>query len=50
MAHSEETKKKIGIANRGVWIKFKCDNCGKENEEKHNKINYIYENTELLNN
>mgnify|MGYP003617968897 CR=1 FL=1 len=34
MAHSEETKKKIGIANRGVWIKFKCDNCGKENEEK----------------
>ena len=32
--HTEETKKKIGLANRGVWIKFKCDCCGKENEEK----------------
>lgn len=31
---SEETKKKIGLANRGVWIKFKCDYCNKENEEK----------------
>jgi endogenous inhibitor of DNA gyrase (YacG/DUF329 family) len=32
--HSEETKKKIGLANRGIWIKFNCDYCGKENEEK----------------
>lgn len=32
--HSEETKRKIGLANRGVWIKFKCDYCEKENEEK----------------
>jgi 5-methylcytosine-specific restriction endonuclease McrA len=32
--HSEETKRKIGLANRGVWIKFNCDYCGKENEEK----------------
>ena len=31
---SEETKKKIGLANRGVWIKFNCDCCGKECEEK----------------
>ena len=34
MSHSEETKRKIGLANKGVWIKFNCDNCGKENEEK----------------
>ena len=34
MGHSEETKRKIGLANKGVWIKFNCDNCGKENEEK----------------
>lgn len=32
--HTEETKQKIGSANRGVWIKFKCDYCKKENEEK----------------
>lgn len=32
--HSEETKKKIGLANRGNWIKFYCDYCGKEVEEK----------------
>jgi hypothetical protein len=31
---SEKTKKKIGLANRGVWIKFNCDYCGKECEEK----------------
>jgi len=31
---SEETRRKIGLANRGVWINFKCDYCGKENEEK----------------
>lgn len=32
--HSEETKRKIGLANRGVWIKYNCDYCGNENEEK----------------
>jgi len=31
---SEEWKNKIGLANRGVWIKFNCFNCGKEKEEK----------------
>ena len=31
---SEETKKKIGIANKGVWIKYNCDYRKKENEEK----------------
>ena len=31
---TEETKRKIGLANRGLWVKFKCDNCGMENEEK----------------
>ena len=30
---SERTKRKIGIANRGKWIKFDCDNCKKENEQ-----------------
>ncbi len=32
--HSEETKRKIGLANRGVWIKYHCDYCKKVNEEK----------------
>lgn len=32
--HSEETKIKIGLANKGIWVKFKCDYCGKEQEEK----------------
>lgn len=31
---SEETRRKIGLANRGVWIKFKCRNCKKENEKR----------------
>lgn len=31
---SIEWKNKIGLSNRGVWIKFKCDYCGKEKEEK----------------
>jgi len=31
---SKETRIKIGLANRGIWIKFRCDYCGKENEEK----------------
>lgn len=34
MAHSEETKKKIGDANRGVWISYKCDYCKKDCSEK----------------
>lgn len=32
--HSETTKKKIGLALRGIWIKFECDYCNKKNEEK----------------
>lgn len=31
---TEETRKKIGNANKGVWINFNCDNCGKACEEK----------------
>ena len=31
---SEETKRKIGLANRGVWVTFHCDTCGKKREEK----------------
>jgi len=37
--HNKETKEKIGLANRGVWIKFKCDYCGKENEEQQSHYN-----------
>ena len=32
--HSQETKDKIGLANKGLWINFSCDYCGKENEEQ----------------
>ena len=32
--HSEETKKKIGLANRGIWVEYHCDYCGSLNEEK----------------
>ena len=32
--HSEATKKKIGLANRGIWVNYNCDFCGKANEEK----------------
>ncbi len=32
--HSQETKDKIGKANKGIWIKFHCDYCDKENEER----------------
>ncbi len=32
--HSEETKKKIGLANRRVWVSFKCDNCENGCQEK----------------
>lgn len=31
---SEETKRKIGIANRGIWIEYKCDTCQKICTEK----------------
>lgn len=31
---SEETRRKIGLANRGVWVNYNCDNCSKECEEK----------------
>jgi len=31
---SESTKIKICLANRGIWIKYNCDYCSKENEEK----------------
>jgi hypothetical protein len=31
---SEETKRKISLANKGRWIKFNCDYCSKKNEEK----------------
>ena len=31
---TEDTKIKIGLANRGVWIDFKCDYCHKDNSEK----------------
>lgn len=33
--HSELTKKRIGFANRGVWIQYPCNNCKKECQEKH---------------
>lgn len=33
-SHSKETKSKIGLANRGEWVKYKCDNCKKECEQK----------------
>ena len=32
--HSEETKRKIGLANRGEWVKFECGTCKKKCEEK----------------
>lgn len=32
--HSQETKDKIGLANRGIWVKFNCDFCNSESEEK----------------
>lgn len=31
---SESTRAKIGIGNKGAWIKHNCDNCGAEREEK----------------
>jgi 5-methylcytosine-specific restriction endonuclease McrA len=31
---TEETKLKISIANKGVWVKFNCDYCGEENESQ----------------
>lgn len=31
---SEETRRKIGSANRGIWVEYKCDFCGRLNSEK----------------
>lgn len=31
---SQETREKIGDANRGIWVEFKCDFCKKHNSEK----------------
>ena len=31
---SQETRAKIGAANRGVWLTFKCNYCGKVCQEK----------------
>ena len=28
------TRQKIGLANKGIWVKYICDYCGRENEEK----------------
>jgi len=39
---SNETRRKIGFANRGIWIKYNCDYCGKENEEKQSHYNKKY--------
>lgn len=36
---SSATREKIGRANRGVWIVFNCDYCGRPNEEK--KSHYV---------
>ncbi len=36
---SKETRKKIGDANRGVWVDYKCDFCGKDNSEKQSHYN-----------
>lgn len=36
---SEKTKQKIGLANRGLWITYNCDYCGKWNEEKQSHYN-----------
>lgn len=35
--HSDETKIKIGLANKRVWIKFNCDYCGNPTEEAQSK-------------
>jgi len=32
--HTEDTKRKIGLANRGIWIQYKCDFCNKPCDEK----------------
>lgn len=36
---SEETKRKIGLSNKGVWIEFQCDFCKKENTQKQSAFN-----------
>lgn len=36
---SEETRRKIGLANSGLWIGFNCDYCGKHNSENQSHFN-----------
>lgn len=36
---SESTRKKIGLANRGEWVKYNCEYCNVEKEQK--KSHYI---------
>jgi predicted RNA-binding protein YlxR (DUF448 family) len=31
---STETREKISIANRGVWVSYSCDYCGKAATKK----------------
>lgn len=31
---SEETRRKIGKANKGIWIKYNCDYCKKPSSER----------------
>lgn len=33
--HTEETKRKIWLANRWIWVTFNCDYCWKLNKEKY---------------
>lgn len=50
---SDETKKKIWNSNRWTWIKFSCDYCWKENEEKqshYKKKNRHFCNTKCYSN
>ena len=44
---SKETRKKIGLANRGVWIKYNCDYCGNRQEER--KSHYSRKNRHFCN-
>ena len=38
--HSEETKRKISLANKGIQIQYNCDTCGKicEERQSHYKL------------
>ncbi|KKL82730.1 hypothetical protein LCGC14_1981810 [marine sediment metagenome] len=35
--HSDETKKKIGLANKGEWVSFECDYCGGRSKSQASK-------------